>query len=138
MPHHRGADSGVRRGLAALFLWLLVGVACGKAAPSASPLPPQALKLAVLDAVGGHLTYCDPDVYPVGHGTPLQNARARFPTIKADRAAFEAHLAICPGCVAYLDQMRHTIALTGRLTEDSLSPGVRDELLAAFRSWKRA
>jgi anti-sigma factor RsiW len=55
-----------------------------------------------------------------------------------DRAAFEAHLAICPGCVAYLDQMRRTITLTGSLTEDSLSPAVRDELLAAFRSWKRA
>jgi len=54
-----------------------------------------------------------------------------------ERAAFEAHLAICPGCVDYLDQIRCTITLTGRLTEDSLSPAVRDALLAAFRSWKR-
>jgi hypothetical protein len=92
-PQRASANSGVRRGLAALLLWLLVGVACGKAGSSGSPLSPQALKLAVLDAVGGHLTYCDPDVYPVGHGTPVQNARARFPTIKADRAAFQAILA---------------------------------------------
>ena len=54
-----------------------------------------------------------------------------------ERAAFEAHLAICPGCVDYLDQIRRTITLTGRLTEESLSPTARDELLAAFRSWKR-
>ncbi len=82
-----------RLGVAALLVWLLVGVACGKAAPSGGPLSPQALKLSVLDAVGGHLTYCDPDLYPVGHGTPLQNARARFPTIEADVTAFDAILA---------------------------------------------
>jgi hypothetical protein len=76
-----------------VLVLLLVGVACGKeAAPVDRPLSRQALELAVLDAVGGHLTYCDPDVYPVGHGTPLQNARARFPTIEADGAAFRAIL----------------------------------------------
>jgi len=53
----------------------------------------QTLKLDVLAAVGGHLAYCDPDVFPVGHGTPLQNAQARFPTILADRPALEAILA---------------------------------------------
>jgi hypothetical protein len=78
---------------------LLVATACARAnAPAASPSPdrsplaPPGLKLAVLDAVGGHLTYCDPDLYPVARGAPLERARARFPTIRADRLVFDAIL----------------------------------------------
>jgi anti-sigma factor RsiW len=52
------------------------------------------------------------------------------------RRRFEAHIAGCEHCTAYLEQMRETIRLTGRLREDSLDPHVRDELLAAFRDWK--
>lgn len=52
------------------------------------------------------------------------------------RARFEAHLAGCRGCTNYLEQMRRTIQMVGRLTEESLSPPVRDELLALFRDWK--
>lgn len=76
-----------------LFLLLLVGAACAKQAES--PAPPKslpALKLAVLEAVGGRLDYCDPDQYPVARGTPLEAAKARFPTIQADRVAFQAIL----------------------------------------------
>jgi anti-sigma factor RsiW len=54
-----------------------------------------------------------------------------------DRVRFDAHLALCPGCVTYLEQMRQTIQLAGLLTEDSLSPAARDELLAIFRTWKQ-
>jgi hypothetical protein len=50
------------------------------------------LKLAVLDAVGGHLDYCDPDAYPVSRGDPLQNAQERLPSIRADAASFDAIL----------------------------------------------
>src|SRR2546430_10394785 len=32
-----------------------------------------------------------------------------------ERARFDAHIAGCDGCTAYLEQMRTTIALTGRL-----------------------
>jgi hypothetical protein len=75
---------------------LLVAGACGKATTppgsGGSPLSLPSLKLDVLHAVGGRLGYCDPDVYPVGRGTALQNARARFPTIKADRPIFGAIL----------------------------------------------
>ena len=53
-----------------------------------------------------------------------------------DRARFDRHLATCPHCRAYLDQMRLTIALTGQLSEDDLSPESRDALLEAFRAWK--
>jgi anti-sigma factor RsiW len=54
-----------------------------------------------------------------------------------DRERFEAHLEICNGCTTYLDQIRTTVAITGRLTEESLDPAARDALLAAFRSWHR-
>jgi hypothetical protein len=51
------------------------------------------LRLAVLDAVGGHLDYCDPDQYPVAHGSPLEAARVRLPMIQADAEVFDAILA---------------------------------------------
>jgi anti-sigma factor RsiW len=53
------------------------------------------------------------------------------------RVRFEKHLAVCPGCVDYLDQMRRTIAATGRLTEEALEPAARDQLMALFDNWKR-
>ncbi len=54
-----------------------------------------------------------------------------------DRARFEAHLQVCPGCVTYVEQIRQTIGLLGRLTEDDLPPQTRKGLLEAFRNWKR-
>ena len=54
-----------------------------------------------------------------------------------DRARFEAHLADCSYCETYLEQMRQTIRLLGRLPEESLAPQARDALLAAFRGWSR-
>lgn len=53
------------------------------------------------------------------------------------RARFEEHLAVCSGCGDYLDQMRRTIAATGHLTEESLDPATRDQLLSVFNDWKR-
>jgi predicted anti-sigma-YlaC factor YlaD len=52
-----------------------------------------------------------------------------------ERVRFEEHLLICEGCVNYLDQMRTTIALTGRLRVDDLSPEVTGDLLEVFRAW---
>ncbi len=54
-----------------------------------------------------------------------------------ERRRFEAHLGGCPGCATYVEQIRETIRLTGRLREDDLAAPVRDSLLAAFRDWKR-
>jgi anti-sigma factor RsiW len=54
-----------------------------------------------------------------------------------DRARFDAHLAGCPHCTAYVAQMRETIRLTGTLREEELPPEVRAALLAALRDWKR-
>lgn len=53
------------------------------------------------------------------------------------RARFEQHLAACPGCSEYLEQMRLTIGATGRLSEDALQPAATDALLDVFRDWKR-
>ena len=55
----------------------------------------------------------------------------------AERARFEEHLAGCRDCGAYLDQIRQTVRVLGRLTEDSLPAAFRAELVEAFRSWKR-
>jgi anti-sigma factor RsiW len=52
-----------------------------------------------------------------------------------ERERFEEHLTICEGCVNYLDQMRMTIALTGRLRVDDLSAEVTAGLIGAFRNW---
>ena len=53
-----------------------------------------------------------------------------------DTARFEEHIGRCAGCAAYLEQIRQTIALAGRLTPESLSPEAERELLEAFRGWR--
>jgi anti-sigma factor RsiW len=54
-----------------------------------------------------------------------------------ERLDFERHLVWCSWCREYLDQMRTTIELTGRPDyEDPPSP-LREQLLEAFRDWKR-
>jgi anti-sigma factor RsiW len=53
-----------------------------------------------------------------------------------ERADFEEHLRLCPGCDRYLEQFRTTISLLGELPEESLSPGARDQLLDAFADWR--
>jgi anti-sigma factor RsiW len=55
---------------------------------------------------------------------------------EAERASLEQHLAQCEGCTAYLAQMRVTIRLTGMLTEDTMPPDGREELLGVFRTWR--
>jgi anti-sigma factor RsiW len=55
-----------------------------------------------------------------------------------ERAIFEAHLSVCPGCTAYLEQMRQTISALGKLTEETIPAPARDELLNVFRNWKRS
>lgn len=52
-----------------------------------------------------------------------------------DRRRVEEHLALCDGCTTYLEQMRETIRLTGRLTEEQIPEDQTQRLLEAFRSW---
>ena len=53
-----------------------------------------------------------------------------------DRDRFEQHVILCDGCAFHLDQMRTTIAVTGSLTEDSVTPEAQGRLLRVFRDWK--
>lgn len=53
-----------------------------------------------------------------------------------DRTRFEEHLITCPACQIHLDQVRRTIDVVGRLTEDQLSEAAQRDLLQAFRDWK--
>ena len=54
----------------------------------------------------------------------------------ADVARFEDHIAGCDGCRAYLAQMRETRRLTGRLADEPVPDGLREELVAAFKTWR--
>jgi hypothetical protein len=54
-----------------------------------------------------------------------------------DRERFEEHLVFCDGCSTYLDQMRATIAATGRLEPVTLPANLEERLLEAFRGWQR-
>ena len=54
----------------------------------------------------------------------------------ADRERFEAHIADCPHCRTYLEQIRTTIALTGQVGPEDLDPQAQDELIALYRSWR--
>ena len=56
----------------------------------------------------------------------------------SERARFEAHIADCPCCDAYLDQMRRTIRVVGTRRESTLAPEAEEELLRCFRAWKQA
>lgn len=52
-----------------------------------------------------------------------------------DRAVFEEHLAKCAGCSTYVQQIQLTIHATGAITEDTIDPAARDDLMRAFRGW---
>lgn len=54
-----------------------------------------------------------------------------------EQVRFEAHLGTCSGCQNYLNQMRQTIRTLGQLTEETLAPRTRDELLQVFKNWKK-
>ena len=53
-----------------------------------------------------------------------------------DRLRFEEHVMICPPCRAYLAQMRTTLRIAGKLSEEDVSPDAERTLVEAFRGWK--
>ena len=53
-----------------------------------------------------------------------------------ERARFDAHLAECEGCTRYVEQIRTTIAVSGRTPELERRPEITG-LLTAFRDWHR-
>ena len=56
----------------------------------------------------------------------------------ADRQRVEEHLVFCDGCSTYLEQIRQTIGVTGRLEPEDIPPALQAKLLAAFREWTPA
>ena len=49
------------------------------------------------------------------------------------RDAVERHLAVCPPCVVYVEQMRTTAAALRDAPVESIDPQTRAELVSAFR-----
>lgn len=54
----------------------------------------------------------------------------------SERDRFAAHLAACDACTEYVEQMRTTLELLGRIEPESVSADAEEALLAAFRDWK--
>jgi anti-sigma factor RsiW len=52
------------------------------------------------------------------------------------RADIERHIVICSGCATYVEQMRTTIDLLGRVAEESPADGRAEALLGIFRAWR--
>jgi hypothetical protein len=54
-----------------------------------------------------------------------------------ETALFEQHVNFCDGCVRYVEQMRTTVATLGQIREEDVPVETREQLLTAFRDWKR-
>jgi anti-sigma factor RsiW len=50
------------------------------------------------------------------------------------RAEVEEHMAICPGCTEYLEQLRITVRLAHEEAREAPPPDARAALIAAFRA----
>lgn len=55
---------------------------------------------------------------------------------ESERRRFDEHLTECDGCTAYVEQMRTTIAVSGRLTPPEPRVELEERLLQAFRGWR--
>jgi anti-sigma factor RsiW len=55
---------------------------------------------------------------------------------RRDRRRFEHHIAGCPHCTAYLEQMRETLRLTGELVPEDLSPEMHREFGEIYERWR--
>jgi predicted anti-sigma-YlaC factor YlaD len=49
------------------------------------------------------------------------------------RTALEEHLVMCEGCTNYVEQLRVSVRLTGRLKEEDVPAAVMDTLLQMFK-----
>jgi anti-sigma factor RsiW len=65
-------------------------------------------------------------------GDYLENRLSR-----RDRRRLEHHLAACDPCSTYLEEMRTTIELTGRVEVDDLRPEVLDALMGVYDDFWR-
>ena len=56
----------------------------------------------------------------------------------AQMTQFELHLNFCDGCYTFIDQIRATAEMAGRLSEEQVPEETKARLLAAFRDWRNA
>jgi hypothetical protein len=56
---------------------------------------------------------------------------------RSQMTQFELHLNFCEGCVAFVDQIRATATMAGRLSEEEIPEETKVKLLDAFRDWSR-
>jgi anti-sigma factor RsiW len=56
--------------------------------------------------------------------------------VPAEAERFEAHLQLCDGCQAYVEQMRVTLEALGRIPEETIGAEARAELLHVFAEYR--
>ncbi|WP_116999536.1 zf-HC2 domain-containing protein [Desertimonas flava] len=55
---------------------------------------------------------------------------------KGERNRLERHLAGCPHCREYLEQLRVTIRAAGEIDADEIDDETANELVAMYRRWR--
>jgi len=55
---------------------------------------------------------------------------------RRNRRRFERHIASCRNCRTYLEQIRHTIAVTGTIEPEDLTPKAQEDLIQLFRRYR--
>src|SRR6185436_15292590 len=65
----------------------------------------------------------------------LVSAYLDYALSRADRARFEAHLAECDDCSAYVEQFEQTVKALGAMPGEARAPAELDALLTVFRGW---
>ncbi len=55
---------------------------------------------------------------------------------RRQRRRLQRHLAACPNCSGYLEQIRITIRLTGSIDADALPSDAVDDLTDLYRRWR--
>jgi len=53
------------------------------------------------------------------------------------RVLFEEHIADCPGCTNYMEQIQLTLRLLRNLAHEPVFPSTKEELLQVFRQGKK-
>ena len=53
-----------------------------------------------------------------------------------DRILFESHIAVCPGCATYVEQMRQTIRAVRSLSRQPVADDALNDLVGLFRGWR--
>jgi predicted anti-sigma-YlaC factor YlaD len=53
------------------------------------------------------------------------------------RKQLEEHVADCPGCTNYIEQVRLTVGMLHQLAQEPAFPATKQELLEVFRNWKQ-